>query len=69
MLFGWGAFNLAEGIVDHHLLEIHHVRDMPVHVPLYDWIFLGIGGALFLTLGWLVSMRPAVRGLPEEAIR
>jgi Predicted membrane protein (DUF2243) len=24
MLLGWGLFNLAEGIVDHH---IHHVRE------------------------------------------
>src|SRR5688500_12069634 len=29
MIFGWGAFNLVEGVVDHHLLELHHVRDMP----------------------------------------
>jgi uncharacterized membrane protein len=23
---GWGLFNVGEGIVDHHLLGIHHVR-------------------------------------------
>jgi uncharacterized membrane protein len=27
MLFGWGLFNLVEGLVDHHLLKLHHVRD------------------------------------------
>ena len=27
LLAGWGAFNVVEGIVDHHLLGIHHVRD------------------------------------------
>ena len=27
VLAGWGIFNLLEGIVDHHLLGVHHVRD------------------------------------------
>lgn len=29
LILGWGLFNLIEGIVDHHLLGIHHVRDVP----------------------------------------
>jgi uncharacterized membrane protein len=55
MLLGWGIFNLVEGIIDHHLLELHHVRDLPAHVPAYDWLFLGIGGVLLLVIGWLMS--------------
>jgi uncharacterized membrane protein len=51
LIFGWGAFNLVEGIVDHHLLGLHHVRDLPAHVPLYDWMFLGVGGIGFLLIG------------------
>jgi uncharacterized membrane protein len=35
LLAGWGLFNLVEGIVDHHLLGIHHVRAGP-HQLLYD---------------------------------
>jgi uncharacterized membrane protein len=58
MLLGWGIFNLVEGIIDHHLLELHHVRDVPAHVPAYDWIFLGVGGVLLIVLGWLVSRPP-----------
>jgi uncharacterized membrane protein len=34
LLIGWGAFNLVEGLVDHHVLGLHHIRDLPVHVPL-----------------------------------
>jgi uncharacterized membrane protein len=26
MAIGWGIFNIVEGIVDHHILQIHHVR-------------------------------------------
>jgi uncharacterized membrane protein len=59
LLLGWGLFNLVEGIVDHHLLDLHHVRDMPAHVPAYDWIFLGVGGVGLIALGWLMSRRPS----------
>ena|SRR5436190_21504051 len=55
MMLGWGVFNLVEGIVDHHLLGLHHVRDLPTHVPAYDWTFLAVGGVLFIVLGWSLS--------------
>jgi uncharacterized membrane protein len=48
---------LVEGLVDHHLLTVHHVRDVPVHVPVYDWAFLGVGGMGFIVLGWWLSQR------------
>jgi uncharacterized membrane protein len=51
MLFGWGTFNLVEGVIDHHVLQLHHVRDIPFHVPLYDWVFLAAGGIGFILLG------------------
>lgn len=27
ILMGFGMFNLVEGIVDHHILQIHHVNE------------------------------------------
>ena len=57
LFLGWGMFNLVEGIVDHHLLELHHVRDMPVHVPQLDWLFLAVGGVGFMVLGWILFRR------------
>jgi uncharacterized membrane protein len=51
MIMGWGLFNLLEGLIDHHLLNLHHVRDLPYHVPAYDWLFLMIGGVGFLVTG------------------
>jgi uncharacterized membrane protein len=43
MLVGWGLFNLVEGVIDHHILTIHHVRD-DVSDPLpWDLGFLGLG--------------------------
>jgi len=31
------------------------VRDLPAHVPLYDWLFLEIGGVAFILLGWAMA--------------
>jgi uncharacterized membrane protein len=59
MLFGWGCFNLIEGLINHHALQLHHVRDLPIHVPHYDWLFLAIAGAAFIGLGWLMASRRA----------
>jgi uncharacterized membrane protein len=62
MLLGWGAFNLAEGAINHHLLDLHHVRDLPQHVPAYDWIFLLAGGVGFLVAG--LALRAGRRHAP-----
>jgi uncharacterized membrane protein len=56
LMLGWGAFNLMEGVVDHHVLQLHHVRDLPVHVPVYDWSFLAIAGVGFIVLGVTLIM-------------
>jgi uncharacterized membrane protein len=55
LLMGWGLFNLVEGLIDHHILQLHHVRDIPAHVPVYDWLFLGVGGVGLLLAGWAMS--------------
>jgi uncharacterized membrane protein len=62
---GWGAFNLVEGIVDHELLGIHHVRSGPHH-RIYDWVFLGISAVLFAAGSFVVrtSADPAREVVP-----
>jgi uncharacterized membrane protein len=46
MLVGWGVFNLVEGVIDHHILTIHHVRDDVENKLAWDLGFLGFGVAL-----------------------
>lgn len=53
MLVGWGQFNLVEGVVDHHLLGIHHVRSGRYELW-WDLAFLGVG-ALLVAGGWLLQ--------------
>ena len=47
MLLGWGLFNVVEGVVDHLLLGVHHVRPGPDQL-LYDLAFLVWGGAMLV---------------------
>ena len=52
LLAGWGVFNVVEGVIDHQLLGIHHVRD-DLGAPLgWDLGFLALG-LLLIVGGWL----------------
>ena len=54
LLVGWGLFNVVEGVVDHHLLRIHHVRPGPDQL-LYDLAFLAWGALMLVGGGALVQ--------------
>jgi uncharacterized membrane protein len=57
MIAGWGAFNVVEGLVDHQLLGIHHVRD-DLGAPLgWDLGFLALG--VLLIVGGVALARSA----------
>jgi uncharacterized membrane protein len=59
MLAGWGVFNLVEGLIDHQLLGIHHVRD-DLGGPLgWDLAFLAFG--VLLIAGGLALARSGER--------
>jgi uncharacterized membrane protein len=53
MLIGFGLFHVVEGLIDHHLLGLHHVNET---VPPAQWIYWDIvflvWGALMLLGGW-----------------
>jgi uncharacterized membrane protein len=57
---GWGLFNFVEGVINHQILGIHHVRGQPN----FDWdygflLFAGIG---FFYFGrWLARRGEAPR--------
>jgi uncharacterized membrane protein len=53
LLAGWGSFNLVEGLIDHQLLGIHYVRQVPEYQA-YNLTFLVVGGVLFILIGWLL---------------
>jgi uncharacterized membrane protein len=59
-LAGWGVFNLVEGLIDHQILGLHHVRD-DLGGPLgWDLSFLALG-ALLLAGGLALARSRARR--------
>ena len=77
LLIGFGAFNVVEGIIDHHILGIHHVNET---VARDQWIYWDLGfllwGAAMLAGGWLLlrsgrqetaERRPASTPVSREA--
>ncbi len=57
LLGGWGLFNVVEGLIDHQILGIHHVRD-DLGGPLgWDLAFLALG-ALLIVAGLALARAP-----------
>ena len=65
LLAGWGIFNLVEGIIDHQLLTIHHVRDDVADPLWWDIGFLTIGAGLVI-VG--VALRRSDRRRPNRLL-
>jgi len=56
MLLGWGLFNFVEGIINHHILQIHHVVE--THgLSAFDYAFAA-SGVILIIAGWM-AMRSA----------
>lgn len=53
LLVGAGSFNLVEGLIDHHILGIHHVKPGPNELA-WDLGFLALGAILAIA-GWILS--------------
>lgn len=59
IFLGWGLFNFFEGLIDHHILNLHHVVER-LGVSVYDYLFLA-SGLVFGIVGIL-----AIRGVSAE---
>jgi uncharacterized membrane protein len=53
-LIGGGIFNLTEGIINHHILQIHRVKPADPNPLLYDLAFLG-SGVVLIVIGYLIK--------------
>ncbi len=60
LALGWGIFNVVEGLIDHELLQIHHVHPGDDELS-WDVAFLVLGAAL-IAGGWTaITARPPPR--------
>ena len=66
VLTGWGIFNVVEGLIDHQILDVHHVRD-DLGGPLsWDIGFL-IFGVLLIVGGWTLH-KAGLHALERRAL-
>lgn len=56
LFFGWGLFNLVEGVINHHILNIHHVVESR-GLSVFDDAFLASG--IILMIGGWTAIRSA----------
>jgi uncharacterized membrane protein len=61
VLCGWGIFNIIEGLVNHQLLQIHHVRDDLGGPLAWDLGFLGVSVVLAVG-GWFLFRGSSTSG-------
>ena len=62
MLAGWGLFNLVEGVTNHHLLGIHHVREWG---PDAAWdVGFPLSGPVLIGTGWMLVRSAYARRRP-----
>jgi uncharacterized membrane protein len=54
MILGWGLFNVIEGVIDHQLLELHHVYEYTTNPLPADLAFLAFGVLQLLVGGALL---------------
>lgn len=58
IFIGGGTFNLIEGIINHHILQVHRVRPAAENPLFYDLSFLA-SGLLLLGIGLLIKGKRA----------
>lgn len=58
IFLGAGLFNLVEGVIDHHLLALHHVKPGQNQLA-WDLGFLGLG-LILVILGWVMIQRSKI---------
>jgi uncharacterized membrane protein len=57
---GWGGFNLVDGIVNHLILQVHHVRDDLGGPMSWDLGYIALAIVL-LVFGWMLHGRGVER--------
>lgn len=50
---GWGLFNFVEGIIHHHILEFHNVKELSQNPDIWNYGFLA-SGIVFMVLGFSI---------------
>lgn len=66
-LVGWGLFNIVEGVIDHHLLDVHNVVEVSGYTMPWNVGFLLVS-VLLVAAGWALIQR-GERQVAPRALR
>ncbi|MGV3508551.1 MAG: DUF2243 domain-containing protein [Sphingobacteriaceae bacterium] len=61
LLLGWGIFNMVEGIIDHHILMLHNVKEVSENVLVWNYSFLAFSVILIIAGNLLIR-----KGTPQH---
>jgi len=53
LLAGWGIFNIVEGIIDHHLIKLHNVKELSLNPDIWNFSFLALS-IIMIIVGYLL---------------
>ena len=59
LVFGWGLFNLVEGVIDHHILKLHNVNEFSPDPNSWNWGFTFL--AILCLITGLLLIRRSIR--------
>ncbi len=62
-LVGWAVFNFIEGIIDHHVLRLHNVRENSAFTESWNYGFLGLSAVLLVAGIIVIGRKRAVMPL------
>ncbi len=48
LLTGWALFNIIEGVIDHHILKLHNVREITTSINAWNFGFLAVSLVMLL---------------------
>jgi uncharacterized membrane protein len=60
LLIGWAVFNIGEGIIDHHILKLHNVREITTNPAAWNFGFLGLS-VILLGIGFAIVRKHQVQ--------
>lgn len=65
LLLGWGAFNLIEGLIDHHFLDLHHVVQRASGGAQLGWDLLFLASGAVMVAAGMALIRSDAGRAPE----
>ena len=67
MLLGWGLFNIIEGIINHHILHLHNVKES-VEPGMWNYGFLGLSVCMLIIAFLLLWRKKKVNISPDHMV-